>query len=98
MTQPHSDHLRHATGDVNCEGSRLQKQSNSHIMGHHLRQRVQRKIVHRLQNFQAIIAFLVAVFNSYRLAELLPLVSSRGEYIYKAVWRGWAIDQTCLPA
>lgn len=42
--------------------------------GHHLRQRLERKIVHRLQNFQAIIAFLVAVFNSYRLAELLPLV------------------------
>lgn len=42
--------------------------------GHHLRQRIERKIVHRLHNFQAIIAFLVAVFNSYRLAELLPLV------------------------
>lgn len=30
----------------------------------------------QLQNFQAIIAFAVAVFNSYRLAELLPLVSA----------------------
>lgn len=44
------------------------------MAGHHLRQRLKRKIVHRLQNFQAICAFLVAVFNSYRLAELLPLV------------------------
>lgn len=30
----------------------------------------------QLQNFQAIVAFAVAVFNSYRLAELLPLVSA----------------------
>jgi len=44
------------------------------MAGHHLHSRLKKKIVHRLQNFQAIIAFLLAVFNSYRLAELLPLV------------------------
>lgn len=44
------------------------------MAGHHLHSRLKKKIVHRLQDFRAIIAFLFAVFNSYRLAELLPLV------------------------
>lgn len=42
-------------------------------MGQHLKQRVQRKVYHRIQDAAAIGNFLAAVFNSYRLAELLPL-------------------------
>jgi hypothetical protein len=43
-------------------------------MGYHLRTRLQRKIVHRLKDLGALLTFIAAVCNSYRLAELLPLV------------------------
>jgi hypothetical protein len=42
-------------------------------MGMHLRQRLQRRITHRIQSINALVHFVVALFSSYRLAEFLPL-------------------------
>lgn len=62
-------------------------------MGMHLRQRLQRRITHRIQSIKALIHFVMAFFSSYRLAEFLPLTPLLAVLVLLSCFPDWVLEK-----